>query len=176
ALKRLKTPIIKELRLEAYDNSYIYKQRFKQFHDHQILRKGFHVGQKVLLFKSRLRLIAGKFCSKSDNPFIITKFYSYGAIELQDELTRSTFQANRQQLKIFHEGPTTTVGELERISLANPATLISDFTLPITEKTILRNFEWISLTHYKPKAGKTIINPNLREQRSFGIVLGIDLE
>ncbi|RDX62761.1 hypothetical protein CR513_58870, partial [Mucuna pruriens] len=109
--RKLQLQELEELRLEAYENSYIYKQRVKQFHDRQILRKEFHVGQKVLLFKSQLRLIADKLCSKWDGPFIITK----------DELTRSIFQVNGQQLKIFHEGPTTTVGEVESISLAEPA-------------------------------------------------------
>ncbi|RDY12107.1 Retrovirus-related Pol polyprotein from transposon 17.6, partial [Mucuna pruriens] len=43
-------------------------------------------------------------------------------VQLPDELTRSTFQVNGQQLKIFHEGPTTIVGEVERISLKELAT------------------------------------------------------
>ncbi|RDX87580.1 hypothetical protein CR513_30925, partial [Mucuna pruriens] len=120
--RKLPLQELEELCLEAYENSRIYKQRVKQFHDHQILRKEFHVGQKVLLFKSRLRLIAGKLYSKWDGPFIITKVLPYGAIELQDERTRSTFQANEKQLKIFHEGPTTIVGKVESISLAEPAT------------------------------------------------------
>ncbi|RDY12112.1 Gag-Pol polyprotein, partial [Mucuna pruriens] len=37
---------LEELRLEAYENSQIYKQMVKQFHDNQILRKEFTVGQK----------------------------------------------------------------------------------------------------------------------------------
>ncbi|RDY07269.1 gag-pol, partial [Mucuna pruriens] len=48
-----------ELCLEAYENSRIYKQKVKHFHDQQILRKEFRVGQKVLLFNSRLKLIVG---------------------------------------------------------------------------------------------------------------------
>ncbi|RDX69238.1 gag-pol, partial [Mucuna pruriens] len=119
--RKLQLQELEELRLEAYENSRIYKQRVKQFHDRQILRKEFHVGQKVLLFKSRLRLIVGKLHSKWDGPFIITKVLPYGAIELQDELTRNTFQVNGQQLKIFHESPTATVGKVESISLAEPA-------------------------------------------------------
>ncbi|RDX86573.1 hypothetical protein CR513_32082, partial [Mucuna pruriens] len=47
-----------ELRLEAYENARIYKQKVKQFHDQRILRKDFHIGQKVLLFNARLKLIA----------------------------------------------------------------------------------------------------------------------
>ncbi|RDY10036.1 Tf2-9, partial [Mucuna pruriens] len=120
--RKLQLQELEELRLEAYEKSCIYKQRVKQFHDHQILRKEFHVGQKVLLFKSRLRLVAGKLRSKWDGPFIITKVLPCGVVELQDELTRSTFQANGKQLKIFHEGPTTIVGKVESISLAESAT------------------------------------------------------
>ncbi|RDY00216.1 hypothetical protein CR513_16631, partial [Mucuna pruriens] len=99
--RKLQLLELEELRLEAYENFHIYKQRVKQFHDCLILSKEFQVGQKVLLFNSRLKFIV---------------------VELQDELTRSTFQANGQQLKIFHEGPTTTVGEVESISLIEPAT------------------------------------------------------
>ncbi|RDY13890.1 hypothetical protein CR513_01122, partial [Mucuna pruriens] len=47
-----------ELRLEAYENSRIYKRKVKKFHDQKILRKDFSIGQKVLLFNSRLKLIA----------------------------------------------------------------------------------------------------------------------
>ncbi|RDX98180.1 hypothetical protein CR513_18953, partial [Mucuna pruriens] len=79
--RKLQLQELEELRLEAYENSCIYKQ---------------------------LKLITGKLRSRWDSPFIITKVLPYGAVELQDELTRSTFQANGQQLKIFHEGLTTT--------------------------------------------------------------------
>ncbi|RDX64554.1 hypothetical protein CR513_56881, partial [Mucuna pruriens] len=106
--RKLQLQELEELRLEAYENSRIYK-------------KEFHVGQKVLLFKSRLRLITGKLRSKWDGPIIITKVLPYGAVELQDEFTRNTFQVNGQQLKIFHESPTTIVGEVESISLVEPA-------------------------------------------------------
>ncbi|RDY13962.1 pol, partial [Mucuna pruriens] len=45
--------------LEVYENSRIYKAKVKQFHDNRILRREFKVGQKVLLFHSHLKLIAG---------------------------------------------------------------------------------------------------------------------
>ncbi|RDX74349.1 gag-pol, partial [Mucuna pruriens] len=60
-----------ELRLEAYENSKIYKQKVKKFHDQKILRKDFSVGQKVLLFNSRLKLIAGKLRSRWDGPLLL---------------------------------------------------------------------------------------------------------
>ncbi|RDY13055.1 Retrovirus-related Pol polyprotein, partial [Mucuna pruriens] len=56
--RRFQLQELDELRLEAYENSRIYKQKVKKFHDQKILRKDFHVGQKVLVFNSRLKLIA----------------------------------------------------------------------------------------------------------------------
>ncbi|RDX73780.1 Retrovirus-related Pol polyprotein, partial [Mucuna pruriens] len=52
--------------------------KVKQFHDHQILRKEFKVGQKVLLFNSILKLMADKLRSRWDDPFVITDIFPYG--------------------------------------------------------------------------------------------------
>ncbi|RDX88979.1 hypothetical protein CR513_29361, partial [Mucuna pruriens] len=59
-----------------------------QFHDQQILRKEFQVGQKVLVFKSR------KLQSRWDGPFVITNIFPYCVVELKDETTNNTFQVN----------------------------------------------------------------------------------
>ncbi|RDX60984.1 gag-pol, partial [Mucuna pruriens] len=90
-----------ELRLEAYENSRIYKQKVKKFHDQQILRKDFRVGQKVLLFNSRLKLIAGKLRSRWDGPFIITNIFPYGAVQLKDEQSNNTFQGAEEPWDCF---------------------------------------------------------------------------
>ncbi|RDX90823.1 hypothetical protein CR513_27274, partial [Mucuna pruriens] len=106
-----------ELRLEAYENSRIYKQKVKKFHDQKTLRKDFSIGQKVLLFNSRLKLIAGKLHSRWDGPFVITNIFPHGAVQLRDEHTNNTFQVNGHQIKPFHEGPTPTIDDMEIISL-----------------------------------------------------------
>ncbi|RDX76485.1 hypothetical protein CR513_43513, partial [Mucuna pruriens] len=41
--RKLQLQELEELCLEAYENSQIYKQKVKQFHDQQILRKEFQV-------------------------------------------------------------------------------------------------------------------------------------
>ncbi|RDX90372.1 hypothetical protein CR513_27779, partial [Mucuna pruriens] len=76
--------------------------KVKQFHDQQILRKEFQIGQKVLLFNSCLKLIIGKLRSKWDGPFVITN-------------------VNGHQIKLFHEGPAPIAGNVETISLMEPA-------------------------------------------------------
>jgi len=54
--RKLQLQELEEFHLEAYENSSIYKDKVKRFHDSRILRKEFHIGQKVLLFNSRLKL------------------------------------------------------------------------------------------------------------------------
>lgn len=49
-----------EFRREAYENTKIYKERTKAWHDKMLIRKEFQPGQQVLLFNSRLRLFSGK--------------------------------------------------------------------------------------------------------------------
>ncbi|RDX75405.1 hypothetical protein CR513_44714, partial [Mucuna pruriens] len=119
--RKLQLQELEELCLEAYENSQIYKQKVKQFHDQEILRKQFQVSQKVLLFNSRLKLIVGKLHSRWDGPFFITNVFPYGVVELKDENTNSTFQ-----IKLFHEGPARTMGEMENISLMEPTPFADD--------------------------------------------------
>ncbi|RDY11023.1 hypothetical protein CR513_04370, partial [Mucuna pruriens] len=57
-----------------------------------------------------------KLCSRWDGPFVITNIFPYGVVELKDENTKNTFQVNGHQ-----EGPAPTVGEMENISLMEPA-------------------------------------------------------
>ncbi|CAN6697909.1 unnamed protein product [Malus baccata var. baccata] len=45
-----------EIRHEANENASIYKEKTKAFHEKMIRGKTFAIGQKVLLFNSRLRL------------------------------------------------------------------------------------------------------------------------
>ncbi|XP_050156250.1 uncharacterized protein LOC126630168 [Malus sylvestris] len=47
---------LEEIRHEAYENARIYKENTKALHDKMIRSKTFSIGQKVLLFNSRLRL------------------------------------------------------------------------------------------------------------------------
>ncbi|CAA7053158.1 unnamed protein product [Microthlaspi erraticum] len=62
-------------RMNAYENSMIYKMRTKAAHDKLIRLKDFKVGDSVLLFNSKLRLFPGKLRSKWSGPFKIMKFY-----------------------------------------------------------------------------------------------------
>ena len=58
--RKLQLQELEELRLEAFDSTMWYKERTKLWHDKNLRVKEFRVGQKVLLFQSRLKLMPGK--------------------------------------------------------------------------------------------------------------------
>ncbi|GKC19073.1 hypothetical protein Tco_1021223 [Tanacetum coccineum] len=51
---------LNELRDHAYENSLIYKEKTKRIHDSKIKNRVFNVGDRVLLFNSRLNIFSGK--------------------------------------------------------------------------------------------------------------------
>nr|GEX75593.1 reverse transcriptase domain-containing protein [Tanacetum cinerariifolium] len=50
---------LSELRDQAYENSFIYKERTKKLHDDKIENRIFNVGDQVLLFNFRLKIFSG---------------------------------------------------------------------------------------------------------------------
>ena len=89
--RKLQLQQLEELRLEAYESSRIYKDKTKNFHDKIISRKEFSVGQQVLLFNSRLKLMAEKLRSKWIGPFVVTNVFPHGAVEIKSAVTNKTF-------------------------------------------------------------------------------------
>ena len=47
---------LEEMRLRAYENAAIYKEKTKKWYDKKLLKKEFKEGDQVLLFNSRFRL------------------------------------------------------------------------------------------------------------------------
>ena len=91
---------LEELRLNAYENARIYKDRTKKWHDRCLLQQTFEVGQSVLLYNSRLRLFPGKLKSRWSGPFTITRVWPHGAIEVTHP-EKGTFKVNDQRLKPY---------------------------------------------------------------------------
>ncbi|KAM2767007.1 hypothetical protein COP1_022855 [Malus domestica] len=101
--RRLQLNELDEIRHEAYDNASIYKQKTKAFHDNMICGKSFSIGQKVLLFNSRLRLFPGKLRSKWIGPFVITNVFVHGAVQIQSLKTGQEFKVNGHRLKPYYD-------------------------------------------------------------------------
>ncbi|GKD20285.1 reverse transcriptase domain-containing protein [Tanacetum coccineum] len=106
-----------ELRDGAYENTRIYKERTKKWHDSRLRGdKDFKVGDKVLLYNSRLKMYPGKLKSKWSGPNNVKTVYPHGAIEITDRdgfsfkvngesnlktLTKTKVLAGRQPIMYF---------------------------------------------------------------------------
>lgn len=88
------------MRLRAYENAAIYKERTKKWHDKRLVPKTYVVGDKVLLFNSRLRLFPGKL--RWSGPFVVHHIYPHGAVDLRDN-NGAIFKVNGHRLKKFYE-------------------------------------------------------------------------
>ncbi|GJW34745.1 reverse transcriptase domain-containing protein [Tanacetum coccineum] len=73
---------LNELRDHAYENSLIYKEKTKRIHDSKIKNRVFNVGDRVLLFNSRLKIFSGKLKTRWSGPFTVTQVFPYGTMEL----------------------------------------------------------------------------------------------
>ena len=110
---------LEEIRNEAYENARIYKDKTKAFHDKKIHRKNFTEGQKVLLYHSKLQLFPGKLKSKWLGPFIVTKVYPHGVVDIFSPSTGKSFKVNGQRLKPYYESMKTEV-VVQSLSLEDP--------------------------------------------------------
>nr|GFB31601.1 reverse transcriptase domain-containing protein [Tanacetum cinerariifolium] len=73
---------LNELRDQAYENSLTYKEKTKKIHDSKIKNRVFNVGDRVLLFNSRLKIFLGKLKTCWTRPFTVAYVFPYGTIEL----------------------------------------------------------------------------------------------
>nr|GFB37050.1 reverse transcriptase domain-containing protein [Tanacetum cinerariifolium] len=94
---------LNELHGHAYENSLIYKEKTKRIHDSKIKHRVFNVGDRVLLFNSRLKIFSGKLKTCWSGPFTIAKVFPYGTIELS-QANRPNFKVNGHRVKHYFGG------------------------------------------------------------------------
>ncbi|GJU66433.1 reverse transcriptase domain-containing protein [Tanacetum coccineum] len=94
---------LNELRLQAYENSKLYKARTKVYHDRKLrIRKEFKAGDKVILYNSKYKFKAPKLRSKWYGPFIIKHGFPSGYVELYDK-HEGSFIVNGHRVKLYHD-------------------------------------------------------------------------
>nr|GEZ53723.1 reverse transcriptase domain-containing protein [Tanacetum cinerariifolium] len=105
---------LNELRDQAYENSLIYKEKTKKLHDSKIKNRIFNVGDRVLLFNSRLKIFLGKLKTHWSGPFTITQVFPYGTIELSQP-EGPNFKVNGHRVKHYFGGdiPQLAVPDLQ---------------------------------------------------------------
>ncbi|GJV23557.1 reverse transcriptase domain-containing protein [Tanacetum coccineum] len=94
---------LNELRDHAYENSLIYKEKTKRIHDSKIKNRVFNVGDRVLLFNSRLKIFSGKLKTRWSGPFTVTQVFPYGTVELSQN-SGPNFKVNGHRLKHYFGG------------------------------------------------------------------------
>ncbi|XP_050133233.1 uncharacterized protein LOC126609339 [Malus sylvestris] len=98
--RKLQLNELDEIQNDAYESSRIYKEKSKAFHDKMISRKSFSIGQKVLLFNSRLRLFP---------------------VEIQSAKTGNMFKVNGHRLMPYYES--FAKHDVEVVPLQEPSPL-----------------------------------------------------
>nr|GEW71931.1 reverse transcriptase domain-containing protein [Tanacetum cinerariifolium] len=94
---------LNELHDHAYENSLIYKEKTKRIHDSKIKNRVFNIGDRVLLFNSRLKIFSGKLKTRWSGPFTIAKVFRYGTVELS-QANRPNFKVNGHRVKHYFGG------------------------------------------------------------------------
>ena len=118
--RKLQFDELEELRNDAFENAKLSKHKKKTLHDKHILRKSFHVGQKVLLYNSRLHLFPGKLRTKWIGPFVIKSISKHGAFEVENPKNGNVFKVNGHRLKPYLEN---FVAKVETLDLEDPIPL-----------------------------------------------------
>nr|GEZ13789.1 reverse transcriptase domain-containing protein [Tanacetum cinerariifolium] len=112
--RKVKLNELNELRDQAYENSLIYKEKTKKIHDFKIKNRVFNVGDRVLLFNSRLKIFSRKLKTHWTGPFTCAHVFPYGTIELS-QADGPNFEVKGHRLKPYFGGdiPQLVVPDLQ---------------------------------------------------------------
>lgn len=99
--RKLQLQELEDLKLDAYENARIYKQRTKRWHDKRIIRREFSEGELVFLFNSRLKLFPGKLRSRCPRPFKVNKVMPSGVVKAWSQSTR-LFEWEFDNMHFYH--------------------------------------------------------------------------
>ncbi|XP_057723868.1 uncharacterized protein LOC130939812 [Arachis stenosperma] len=102
AKMKLQLQELENLRLEAYENSRLYKEKVKVVHDKHIKRREFQPRNLVLLYNSRLRLMSGKLRLRWEGPYRVEKAEPYGVFHLSHPSSSEFINVNGHHLKLYH--------------------------------------------------------------------------
>ncbi|GKA79996.1 reverse transcriptase domain-containing protein [Tanacetum coccineum] len=87
----------------TYENSLIYKEKTKKIQVAKIKNREFHIGDRVLLFNSRLKIFLGKLKSRWSGPFTVAEVFPYDTIELSQP-DGPNFKVNGHRIKHYYGG------------------------------------------------------------------------
>nr|GEV13421.1 reverse transcriptase domain-containing protein [Tanacetum cinerariifolium] len=91
------------LPIELDHKAYWALKHMKKLHDPKIKNRIFNVGDRVLLFNSRLKIFSGKLKTRWSGPFTITKVFPDGTVELSQP-DGPNFKVNGHRVKHYFGG------------------------------------------------------------------------
>ena len=91
---------VDEIQIHAHDNSKLYKERTKAYHDKKILTQTFEPNDQVLLYDSRLTIFRGKLSSRWSCPYTVHSVRPYGTVILKNN-NGKPFTVNGQSVKHY---------------------------------------------------------------------------
>ncbi|GKB73238.1 reverse transcriptase domain-containing protein [Tanacetum coccineum] len=94
---------LNELHDQAYEKFFDCITRRRRTFTPKIKNRIFNVGDRVLLFNSRLKIFSGKLKTRWSGPFTITKVFPYGTIELSQP-DGPNFKVNGHRVKHYFGG------------------------------------------------------------------------
>jgi hypothetical protein len=112
----------------------LFKEKVKIWHDKNIKRKEFKVGDQVLLFNSLFKFSAGKLASRWQGPLVVQEVYRCGAIHLHGDYKGKPHVVNGQRLKQYIAGE-KFIGNVEELHLRTPEAIITE-NFPLHQKPI----------------------------------------
>lgn len=117
--RKLQIMELEELRADAYGNAKIFKAKVKRLHDKHITSHSYSVGDKVLLYNSKLHIFPGKLKSRWTGPYTITSVGNHGTFEIinPSKENATSFKVNGYRLKPFYDNAYIPV---EKTQLAEP--------------------------------------------------------
>nr|GEW67696.1 hypothetical protein [Tanacetum cinerariifolium] len=87
--RKLKLNKLNELRDQAYENSLIYKEKAKKIHDSKIKNCISNIGDRVLLFNSRLKIFLGKLKLTGQDLLPSPKFFHMGLLSYLNQMVQT---------------------------------------------------------------------------------------
>ncbi|GKD83244.1 hypothetical protein Tco_1350083 [Tanacetum coccineum] len=116
----------------------------KNIHDSKIKNRVLYVGDRVLLFNSRLKIFSGKLKSHWTGPFTVAQVSPYGTVELS-QTDRPNFKVNSHRLKHYFRGdiPPVVVSDSKPSSWTTKFgdEIAQDFEDSRTRSFVLRSLE-----------------------------------
>ncbi|GKE00733.1 reverse transcriptase domain-containing protein [Tanacetum coccineum] len=105
---------LNEFQDQANENSLTYKEKTKKIHESKIKNRIFNVGDRVLLFNSRLMIFSGKLKTRWTGPFTVTQVFPCRTVELS-QIDGPNFKVNDHRLKHYFGGdiPAMVVPDLQ---------------------------------------------------------------